>query len=146
MYWLGLEDLDQWNVLRLKLANLSTELCAGFINGKADNEIFKKAFSKLSDSDIEKWFKISFKSIKSAVINEKSYDSKIAQENFRIGLSRVFEVVGNKDTEKTLDILQHSATKSPDDNCWASKKIHEGAKLLPEKQRLEFLKALASAG
>ncbi len=146
LYWLSLEDLDNWNSYRLMLAAASEQICAGFMNGNIDQQSLEQGFEKISDEDAKKWFDLSLVSMKAAILNEGKFDANKNLEEFQAGLIQLLPLMIVEDRQRFVDVLQNTTTKSPQENCWATKTLHESVKKLPNEQRHQFLKVLASLG
>lgn len=136
------EDLDEWNRIRLLLAQSSEAMCAALWSGRLDQGLLISALSSLPQRDSRAWFRLSSR----AAILELESSSPIPADSTAVleGLEVIVRTLAPSDREHFLETLDKGVDAPPGDGCAAARTLMTGARQLPPAQRARFLRALAS--
>jgi len=136
------QDLDEWNRIRLLLAQDSEATCAALWSGSLDQGRLISALSSLPERDSRAWFRLSSRAgiLELESVQPISADSAAVLE----GLEAIVRTLAPSDREHFLEILGQGVDAAPPDGCAAVRTLMTGAQRLPPAQRGGFLRALAS--
>lgn len=118
---LSIEKLQEWNNIRLEMANKSEDLCAGMWNGKIGEADILSAMSKLSKDSIDKWMQLSIHATK-LQISKVKYPA-ISQDDFINGIKAIAQNKTDNEQIRMGTVLTQGLNASKEDACWMMKVI-----------------------
>lgn len=136
-------DLQVWNELRIKLANVSPVLCAGFWTGKGlDGAAIQDAVVKLEEKDGLRWISTSLKAAQLELENAPYVepDAGAAQR----GIQEISDGLSKVDKERYSATQISGVNASDEDACWTLKIVLTKAESLKTISPEQFLRALAA--
>lgn len=136
------QDLDEWNRIRLLLAQGSDAVCAALWSGRLDQDLLVPALSSLPEPDSRAWFRFSSR----AGILELESVSPIPADSTAVieGLDVIAQTLAPPDRQHFLQTLDKGVDVPPADGCAAVRTLMIGAQQLQPALRARFLRALAS--
>ena len=139
---LPLEGLDEWNRLRLLLADHSPRVCGAFWTGGLSEGELGQALASLGDTDLRSWMRVSAQ----AGILELEANAQV-QANDR-DLARGLETIASRmpreERRRFWAVVDAGETAPAADGCAVMKTIMTGATRMRDRPRERFLRALAA--
>lgn len=135
------KDLIEWNQIRKRLADEDEEFCSGLYTGKLSEDTLWRAFSKLSNAELDQWTTIMVESGRREW--EKTDFEKPNLKSLQTGLEVIAKGLPKKDSERLGTILALGTSNSEESACWAMRKILIGTTGLKPELQVEFLRSLA---
>lgn len=136
-------EIDEWGRIKLALANLSPDVCAGMWRGPANPAAFAEATSKLSDVDLRTMARLTTTGSLRAL--DAGASSGFDKEGFDAGLEQIGERCS---ATEQASLSGGIAGTEPDDAsaCAFMKLILSKSQELPGSDRARFLRALSQLG
>ncbi len=138
---LPLARLDRWNLLRLKLAELSPAFCTGMYTGQLDDRDRIQALAKLDDPDLREW---------AALSGEAMLEEVRAKSPVRIDgdlVVEAFEFIPTMLDKNELRLYQAGMERSEalqgGDACAVTIILTKTAAKMPDPVRKAFLQGLS---
>jgi hypothetical protein len=129
--------------LKLKLAQQSSKVCAGFWSAGLSLADMALALDGLSDSELRRWFDLSNRAMH-LQLHATDPLPRIKGETVVQGMTSIVEGLPKDEGEALLRIAEAGTAVSPDDGCKAFKQFIEGGLRLPDNVRDPFLRGMSS--
>lgn len=138
---LNISEIEKWNALRRKLADVSPEDCAGFWSGRMNHDSHMAALGKLSKKELDQWIQILASSVRSEV--EQKPFPIVSTFDFQNGLKVITKSMTMADQQRLTSVFQQGDKASDVDGCWAIKTVMK-VDNLKGKVREKYLQYLSS--
>lgn len=140
---LSAAELDEWNRLRLRMAEAAPEACAGFWLGRIAPRSLGQAFAALSDDDLRSWFTVTT----NAAYRELRREPVPATPTPRPDIvERAALTLSQHDAARLRSIVEAGRDASPADACFAFTHVFGTAAGLDVGERESFLRSVAKGG
>lgn len=144
MYYLSLDDLDKWNDLRLRLANSSTHVCAGFMRGGIVPSDLMGVLNSLNEQEAKYWVDLIEKALLLGIQNNENHKLKDVREQFMPALETLQAALDKDELAKMKENLISYMAKDEETICSITKTIHENAPKLNPEDRKKLLSVMAA--
>lgn len=127
--------------LKLKLAEKSPKLCAGFWSGGIDMNELGAGLDALDDTELERWFELSERATRAelyATTPLPRFAGKVLVDGFR----DISAALPPAESEAFAATLREGAKAPPAAGCDAYLKLTRGALVFPDPRRDTFLRGL----
>jgi hypothetical protein len=138
---LSVNEFLELSKLKLKLAEASPKLCAGFWAGGLNAGDFGAALDSLNDRELERWFTLSERAVHLelyATTPLPRFPGKALTE----GLRDIADALPSVDGQTLRQVMQQGVAATPEAGCKAYLQLERGGLALPEPRRDTFLRAL----
>lgn len=137
------ESLKNWNDLRLKLAEVSPALCAGFWTGKGlTGANLQEGLVKLQEDEAVTWVRNSMRAA-ALEIQEAPFEAPPASA-IQTGIESIAKGLSEPDRQRMDGVLGAGVNAPDEEACWTLKVLLKGAAALADNQKEQFLRALAA--
>jgi hypothetical protein len=143
LYFLNLEDLDSWNQIRIKLAQQSTFICAGFIRGGLQADELLPAFRQLSEAESKAWVGVTKRALLLGIENKNAPEMKVIAAEFSAALPALQNVTTADEYKKITAGLVGFMALDEASICEIAKTLHQSAQKLGPEERRALLRTMA---
>lgn len=134
--------LERWMLTRAKFNLSSREACAGLWGGPMSDDALTFALASLDDKTLADFMHV----IAEATLAELSATTPLVQdvESLRAGITALQDQLTPEDRDRFAAVLAGTRT-TVDDQCFASRVLHDRVTGLPADVRARFIRALAAS-
>jgi len=140
---LSSQDLDEWNRIRIMMAERSDAMCAGLWSGTLTPDGVDSGLSTLGEPDLRAWLQVSSR----AGILELEFASPVPVDPDALeeGLRAIALALPESERIRLAEVIQQGTAAKAVDACYATRVLLPGAQRLEPRLRERFLRALASS-
>ncbi len=128
--------------LRLKLAENSAKLCAGFWSGGVNRADLIAGFEMLTDEDLQRWMALTERGVR-LQLSAKTPLPRFPEKVFIEGAREILDQLPEAEQEPLLKIMEDGVAARPADGCKAFLQLIRGGLRLPSQRRDIFLRAVS---
>ena len=137
-------DIYQWNKTRLKLSRKNTDFCVGLYNGDIQQKTVAKAFSTLTDNELNSYTDLFAKGILLALESEGPVNAE--PKDFYSMIDQIVGAMGPEGKSKYINIAIKKSDAESENMCWFMKSIMRYATQNENDKTERFLRALSAIG
>jgi hypothetical protein len=142
---LPFEKLKVWSDVRLKLAGISPDVCAGLWTGNSTAAQLNEGFAKLDNDDLDAFFKVLADGMRLELDADGGDLPKTSATALGEGLNELVDLVPKADAAKYARALKTGTLATRDEACAATRAVHGHWRDLKKTDGEDFLRALAVA-
>lgn len=142
MVRLSAKDFLEIVDLRLKLAESSAKLCAGFWSGGITKEDLIAGFEMLSDEDLNRWMALSEQAIR-LQLSAKTPLPRFPEKVFIEGAREILDQLPEAEKNALMKTMEDGVAARPADGCKAFLQLVRGGLRLASQRRDVFLRAVS---
>jgi len=138
---LSVNEFLELSKIKLKLAEASPKLCAGFWSGGLNTVDFGVGLDSLNDRELERWFTLSERAVHLelyATTPLPRFPGKAVTD----GLRDIADALPSADGQTLRQVMQQGLAATPEAGCKAYLQLERGGLAFPEPRRDTFLRAL----
>jgi len=128
--------------LKLKMAEKSPKLCAGFWSGGVNLADLGEGLDSLSDAEIERWFELADRATHLELYATTPLP-RFPGKALTDGIREIAAGLSPAESQAFVATLQQGVSAPPAAGCLAFEQLTRGGLALPEAQRDTFLRGLA---
>jgi hypothetical protein len=138
---LSVNEFLELSKMKLKLAEASPKLCAGFWSGGLNTMDFGAGLDSLSDRELARWFTLSERAVHLQLYATTPLP-RFAGTALTEGLRDIADALPPADGQTLRQTMQQGVAAAPEAGCKAYLALERGGLGFPEARRDAFLRAL----